>query len=188
VRKTYRSKGVKEYWTARWDALEADMPMKNVSKYPLSCSLDTLKNTRLESAKILEAGCGTGRLLRYFHELGCDITGVDFIEGAIKKIQELSLGLKAEVGDITGLKFQDCSFTHVLAFGLYHNFEEEMIEKALEETYRVMKQKGVLCASFRADNLQNFLNDKYFSHGLASNDTDEQKRSFKGEFHKINLT
>ena len=68
MRKTYRKKSIKEYWDACWDAVSADAPMQNAEKYPLSCSLDTLKNVSSEEAIILEAGCGTGRILRYFHE------------------------------------------------------------------------------------------------------------------------
>ena len=153
MRKTYRSKNIKEYWVDRWESVAADHAMQNKSKYPLSCSLGILKNTEKENVKILEAGCGTGRLLRFFHEKKYDIIGIDFAENAIRKIIELELDLKAEVGDISKLRFKDNTFTHVLAFGLYHNFEEEMLNISLKETFRVMKRGGLLCASFRADNL-----------------------------------
>ena len=162
MRKTYRNKNVKNYWLDRWDGVLVDNAMQNKSKYPLKCSLDILENVSKENAIILEAGCGTGRLLRYFHENQYNITGIDFAENAIIKIQDLNLDLKAEVGDICDLRFKNETFTHVLAFGLYHNFEENMLNKALIETHRVMKINGVLCASFRADNIQNWINDKFF--------------------------
>ena len=162
--------------------------MQNAEKYPLSCSLDTLKNVSSEEAIILEAGCGTGRILRYFHENGYKIIGIDFIENAIAKILELDIDLNAEVGDITKLRFNDDFFTHVLAFGLYHNFEEKMMEDALLETRRVMKKQGLLCASFRADNIQNWLNDRFFSKGLGEKRNSDSNNQSRRTFHKINMT
>merc|ERR1712224_143395 len=93
---------------------------------------------------------------------------------------------QAEVGDITNLKFDDNTFTHILAFGLYHNFEIDIMKSALVETRRVLQEEGTLCASFRADNLQNSLNDRFFSSGLGSRfkSNDQNNRIF----HKINLT
>ena len=55
--------------------------------------------------------------------------------------------LSVSFGDITKLKYDDESFKYVLAFGLYHNLENNL-EKAINETYRVLKNGGVVCASF----------------------------------------
>ena len=33
----------------------------------------------------------------------------------------------------------------ILAFGLYHNFEKKNLDKALTETYRVMKKGAKIC-------------------------------------------
>lgn len=185
MRKTYRKHGVQDYWQKRWDAVSVDAPMQNAKKYPLNCSLQAIGRTAVTDLRILEAGCGTGRLLRYFHDRGYDIIGIDFIDGAIKKILALNAGYRAEVGDITNLRFVDSSFSHVLAFGLYHNFEEVMMQSALDETYRVLQNNGVLCASFRADNIQNYINDRFFPGRMEQ----ASKAALEGpkKFHKINL-
>lgn len=62
MRITYRTRGVKEYWTARWDEIPADVPMENASTYPLKYAQMTVKG---KEGRILEAGCGAGRVLRY---------------------------------------------------------------------------------------------------------------------------
>ena len=69
-----------------------------------------------------------------------------------------------------------------MAFGLYHNLENGL-EDAVSETHRVLKSNGVVCASFRADNIQTRLTD-----WLAN-----RKRQICGGaeskvFHKMNLT
>ena len=97
MRKTYRTRGVKEYWTARWDQISADRPMENHGVYPLKYAEMTVKD---KAGKILEAGCGAGRILRYYHNHGYDIIGIDFIEGAINKLREVDPTLKVEVGDM----------------------------------------------------------------------------------------
>ena len=159
MRITYRNKSVRNYWQQRWDAVSIDDAMENEHTYPLCCALSILSASSKETAKILEAGCGTGRILIRLAADGFDVVGIDFIPTAIKKIKERAPSIQAEVGDITKLRFKDNTFSHVLAFGLYHNFDMEMMTAALRETARVMQPNGLICMSFRADNLQNKIND-----------------------------
>ena len=86
MRITYRTRGVKEYWTARWDKIPADAPMENLGVYPLKYAAMTVHD---KTGKILEAGCGAGRILRCYHDRGYDIIGIDFIDVAICKLKEI---------------------------------------------------------------------------------------------------
>ena len=179
MRVTYRNKSVKDYWQTRWDSIGADQPMENHLVYPLKYAQQTIKNPE---GAILEAGCGAGRLLRYYHNKGSDITGFDFIETAVEKLKNVDPTLKVEVGDIMSLRYQDESFKYVLAFGLYHNLENGLPE-AIKETYRILELGGSVCASFRADNIQTKLTDWLFERQTKKN----SNLAFK-EFHKMNLT
>ena len=134
MRITYRTHGVKAYWTARWDDIPADAPMENLTVYPLKYAQMAITN---KTGKILEAGCGAGRILRYYHDRGYDIIGFDFIDVAISKLKEIDPTLQAEVGDITQLQFADQSFRYVLAFGLYHN-----LEHGLDQAVRFVPRSG----------------------------------------------
>ena len=58
--------------------------MINESYYPLKYS-NMLINDK--SSVILEAGCGVGRVLRYYHNRNFKIIGIDFIEEAIQKLK-----------------------------------------------------------------------------------------------------
>ena len=177
MRITYRNHSVKEYWTSRWDDIPADGPMENIEVYPLKYAEQTVIDRK---GKILEAGCGAGRILRYYHDLGMDIVGIDFISVAIEKLSETDPTLKVEVGDITDLRFENGTFNYVLAFGLYHNLERGL-GKSIEETYRVLVHGGAVCASFRADNIQTRLTD------WLSERRTKQSKDHKS-FHKMNLT
>jgi SAM-dependent methyltransferase len=180
MRITYRSANNKDYWTKRWDDIPADAPMENVDAYPLKYAQMTVKDA---SGKILEAGCGAGRVVRYYHNRGFDILGFDFIDVAISKLKKIDSTLQAEVGDITNLRYVDQSFKYVLAFGLYHNLEHGL-EKAILETHRVLEKGGVVCASFRADNIQTRLTDWLTARKVKSKEGVDTARAF----HKMNLT
>ncbi len=177
MRITRRSGGTEEYWNRRWTNVSVDEPM-SAQRYPLEQSLEVIRR----GDRVLEAGCGAGRLLRYFHAQGFDIEGFDFVDVAVNKLVQADPSLQVRQADIRDLPFQSGQFNVVLAFGLYHGISEG-IDKALAETRRVLAPGGLLVASFRADNLQNRIND-----GLK--DRARRKAGEPGgtEFHKVNLT
>ena len=156
MRITYRDQNNKNYWAKRWKDIPADDAMEDINKYPLKYALLTVKD---KNQKILEAGCGAGRILRYFKNRGYSITGIDFIKCVVSKLKKTDPSLDVHVGDITNLHYDDKTFKYVLAFGLYHNLPPELLDKALSETNRVMTKGGIVCASFRADNIQTKLTD-----------------------------
>ncbi|MDA8817709.1 class I SAM-dependent methyltransferase [Planktomarina sp.] len=179
MRITYRNQNVKNYWEKRWQDIPVDQPMENHLVYPLKFAEKIIRNP---NGKILEAGCGAGRIVRYYHKAGLDITGFDFVEVAITKLKNADPTLKVEVGDITALRFADNSFKYVLAFGLYHNLEHGL-SQAIEETHRVLEPGGSVCASFRADNIQTKLTD-WLTELRTKKHSDVEKK----DFHKVSLT
>lgn len=181
VRITYRNTNNKDYWAKRWDDITADAPMENINAYPLKYAQMAIKDDK--NGKILEAGCGAGRILRYYHERKYDILGFDFIDIAINKLEVIDPTLKVEVGDITKLRFDNNYFKYILAFGLYHNLEHGL-DNAIAESHRVLEVGGLICASFRADNIQTKLTDWFTDKNNKSKDNNYQTRSF----HKMNLT
>jgi 2-polyprenyl-3-methyl-5-hydroxy-6-metoxy-1,4-benzoquinol methylase len=98
LRITYRNINNKDYWNNRWEDIPTDEPMTNTNAYPLKYSEMLIKNS---DGQILEAGCGNGRILRYYHGQGYNIIGLDFIEVAIDKLNKTDPTLRVEVGDIT---------------------------------------------------------------------------------------
>jgi SAM-dependent methyltransferase len=178
MRETFRNLDNKSYWEKRWNDIEVDDPMINKNEYPLKYAIKTI-NYQDKEQKILEAGCGAGRILKYFYYKKYNITGIDFIECAIKKIINSDKKINAFRDDILKTRFKNEEFDTILAFGLYHNFQKSNFIKALIETKRILKQGGILCFSFRSDNLQNFILDKIKNE---NSNPDINKK-----FHKLNL-
>ena len=178
MRKTYRAHSSKDYWARRWKDIQVDLPQENPDVYPLKYALEAVEHKR---QSILEAGCGNGRILRFFKERGYDIEGFDYIEEAVRSLLDSDPDLKVRTEDITKMSYKSETFGCVLAFGLYHNLEEDDLQQAVLETHRVMKHGARLCASFRADNIQNRINDFIASRKSSPKTKEELK------FHKMNL-
>ncbi|MBI2026257.1 MAG: class I SAM-dependent methyltransferase [Deltaproteobacteria bacterium] len=174
---TYRTSSIQEYWKERWRKVPVDDAMSNDEVYPLKYANLAIK---AGNGRILELGCGPGRLLKYYQKKGFDIIGVDYIEEIIQRLKISDPTLNVEVGNATALRFSDGFFGCVLAFGLYHSLSVNDLELALKETFRVMKHLGTLCASFRANNFQRKLLDKRI-HKQQEND---QKINC---FHKLSF-
>ncbi len=157
MRITYRNKSTKAYWTERWTTIKTDEPMTNTNIYPLKYALQGISYMK-KNGKILEAGCGNGRILRYLHQKKYDIIGIDYIPECIEKIKK-ETDCIAETGDILNLHYKDESFDLILAFGLYHGLQENLHNQAFSETQRILKKNGILVCSFRADSIATRISD-----------------------------
>ena len=157
MRATYRAHGgVQAYWQARWEAVPADEGTLSLTRYPGVFAQEIM--SRVEGP-VLEAGCGAGRVVRHFHDEGREIIGIDFIPDVLRKVRDADANVRLAAADVLNLPFPSEFFGGVLAFGLYHNLESDL-DRALKETRRTLRPGGLLCASFRADNVQNRVLDK----------------------------
>ena len=155
MRITYRSENTRDYWKRRWSSTDLDSFDTNEDIYPIKYANLAIGNNR---GTILEAGCGAGRVVMYYHQRGFDITGFDYIEDVVANLKHAHPQLKVEFGDIYNLKYDTASFDYLLAFGLFHGLEHNL-DGALRESARVLKPGGRICLSFRADNLQTLFSD-----------------------------
>lgn len=153
MRKVFRDKQNADYWEDRWakSGVDAD-GFENENIYPIRYAKKAIKG----GEKILEAGCGAGRVYFHFQKLGFDIKGIEYSKNAVKNILKKDEKAKVIEGSITDLKYENNSFDTVLAFGLFHNLEnKEDLQNAFDETKRVLNEGGLLVASVRFDSLEN---------------------------------
>jgi len=112
-----------------------------------------------EGAKILDLGCGNGRLLHFLASKNIDYVGLDISENLIKIANQLAQKKKESekdfpyfsfsCGDLTSLPFENQSFDAVFAIAsLYHVPSRELRRKALEEISRVLKKNGIFIMSY----------------------------------------
>lgn len=121
----------KPYILGHWSLLKRSLEEKNVRK-------------------MLEIGCGTGRLsLRAVMEVGIDVVSVDVVLEALEITKYLfeKNGLKADLvlADALSLPLKAGSFDMVYSEGLIEHFNEP--EVVLKEHVRVAKRGGMIQTS-----------------------------------------
>ncbi len=104
--------------------------------------------------KVLDLGCGNGRLLEILKDLEIDYSGVDnsrkLIELAEKNQGEKREGEKIKskqffLGDALNLPFKDNSFDKIFSLAVFHHIpSREWQKRFLEEAKRVLKPGGLI--------------------------------------------
>lgn len=152
-----------------------------------STSMSYIHRYAAEGSKILEVGAGTGRYSIALAEEGMDVTAVELLESNLDVLRENSKGItniKSFGGDATDLsRFADNSFDLTLLFGpMYHLYEKDEVNSAIDEAIRVTKPGGVIMFSFISVFAIMYANYFYgkWAQGQAENFTDDyQVRHFK---------
>jgi ubiquinone/menaquinone biosynthesis C-methylase UbiE len=95
-------------------------------------------------ARVLEAGCGTGLILKEIAPLAKSAVGLDLSPGMLRKAR--ARGLRVVHGSVTDLPFGDASFDLAYSFKVLAHVER--IERAMAEMARVVKPGGHVIAEF----------------------------------------
>ena len=113
-----------------------------------------LKERYLANQLILDAGCGSGRNLKWFYNNSYKIFGIDSnIEkiDAVKK-KYYSQNEYFSVGLVEKLKFEDDSFHHIICNAVLHFAKDENHFKSMfSELIRVLKPNGTLFIRMTSD-------------------------------------
>src|SRR6185312_3119515 len=95
-------------------------------------------------ARVLEAGCGTGLILKGVAPLARRAVGVDVSPGMLRKAH--ARGLDVVHGSVTDLPFGDEEFDLAYSFKVLAHVER--IERAMGEMARVVRRGGHVIAEF----------------------------------------
>jgi SAM-dependent methyltransferase len=154
-----RTETNKNYWDRRWTEADSDADtFADLSIYPIKYAEMVMADP---SARVLELGCGLGRVVKHYHQQGRKITGIERSEVAVATLRAEDPTLDVAVGDATRLDLPDGAVDVLLAFGLYHNLEHEM-QDALVESARILAPGGRFCVTMRPDNIEMRLNERFW--------------------------
>jgi len=118
-----------------------------------------LKGTFDSCQRILDAGCGNGRNLKYFFENGFDVYALDQDENAIQSVIALAknIGLKLPGSNFTtraieNMPYKDNYFDFVICNAVLHFASNlEQFEKILHSLWRVINTSGYLFIRLASD-------------------------------------
>ncbi len=98
--------------------------------------------------KVLDLGCGNGRLLELFQDRPIDYVGCDNSELLLKIAQQKYPGNKFVLTDGINLPFVDNEFDKIFCIAVLHHIPgDELRRKFLKEARRVLKKDGRLIIS-----------------------------------------
>ncbi len=138
-------------------------------------------------SRILEVGAGTGRYAVALAKEGMDVTAVELVGSNLEILRENGRGianLRSFQGDAMDLsRFPDNRFDATLSFGpMYHLFEPDEVNRAIDEAIRVTRPGGVMMFAFISVFAIMYANYFYgnWAEGQAENFTDDYRvRHFK---------
>jgi glycosyltransferase involved in cell wall biosynthesis len=88
---------------------------------------------------VLELGCGCGELLEHLKQKGCNVTGVEVSDYAVKVCRQK--GLNVVKADAQNLPFHDGSFDFVVSQHLLEHTND--VIKTIKESVRVARKKAI---------------------------------------------
>ncbi|MFH1129367.1 MAG: class I SAM-dependent methyltransferase [Patescibacteria group bacterium] len=150
---------------------------------------EELKEYIKQGEKVLDLGCGSGRMFEMFLAQDVDYTGVDFSEKLIE-IAKNKYGDNFKVADILNLPFSNENFDSVWSIAVLHHIPStELRKRVLSEIKRVLRPNGrvvVTCwnikSLFRKDLFIPFNGQKRYYHVFSKR---EIGKLFKGAGFKI---
>lgn len=105
--------------------------------------------TASDDPRVLDAGCGAGRMSRYLADRGCLVEGVDLSPGMIAMARRDHRDLNFTVGSLTDLPYADEQFEGVMLWYSIIHTPPAGQARILAEAARVLRPAGHLLVGFQ---------------------------------------
>ena len=106
------------------------------------------KNKKEGGIRILDAGCGTGRMMEICQKYGT-ITGIDYSADAVSFAKKRGLN-NVEIGDLNNYQFENDTYDAVVCLDvLYHSAIQNDLA-VVEKFYYTLKDEGILIINLPA--------------------------------------
>jgi SAM-dependent methyltransferase len=126
-------KRIQSYFDKRYYENEEQGP--GLSPYIAHVILNEL--TRGHVQKVLDAGCGTGGVIRFLKDYGFEVYGIDISQQAAQRSRQI-------VASVTDLPFKMGAFDALISIHVVEHLIPRDFHKFLEGCYRVLRRHGIL--------------------------------------------
>lgn len=136
-----------EYFIERDDGRVETLPVLDYMKPLLEWDNQERLGIQHARGKVLDIGCGAGRVLVHLQNVGHEVVGIDLAPGAVEACKKR--GIKNVYHMSAGnLKFADAEFDTIVMFG--NNFgvlgDDDSIINMLQSLHRITSNLGVIIA------------------------------------------
>lgn len=100
--------------------------------------------------RVLDAGCGTGRMSRYVADRGCRVEGVDLSSNMVAMARRDHGDLVFTVGSLTDLPYPDDQFAGVMLWYSIIHTPPSGQQQIFDEVSRVLRPGGHVLVGFQA--------------------------------------
>ncbi len=115
--------------------------------------------------RVLDAGCGAGRMLPLLAGLGCRVEGVDLSPRMIRRSRHDHGSFPSQVASIADLPFPDGSFDGVFSWYSTIHSPDTDLPRIVSETSRVLRPSGLFLVAFQSGRGIQDVSDNYRRRG-----------------------
>jgi len=107
---------------------------------------------RLHGSAVLDAGCGTGRMMAYMtsRQPSVSLSGVDLSAEMVRVAREAHPAVRIVEGDLSRLPFDAGEFDGVLAWYSIIHLPPRQLVDVFAEAHRVLRSGGLLLVGFQS--------------------------------------
>ena len=113
-----------------------------LSPYLANCIKHIMENHNLK--RILDVGCATGRLVKFFNKHGLEAFGCDIADVALRQARKINKKGAIFKASATSLPFKNSSFDFICAISMIEHLTPKEAEKFLKEARRILKPHGFI--------------------------------------------
>ena len=122
---------------------EAPLDLAMVDAFAAAVSAD-------DDPRVLDAGCGAGRMSRYLIDRGCLVEGVDLSPGMVAMARRDLPDLDFAVASLTALPYPDRQFAGVMLWYSIIHTPPSGLERVVKETARIVRPGGHVLVGFQS--------------------------------------
>ncbi|MFC4145351.1 class I SAM-dependent DNA methyltransferase [Micromonospora mangrovi] len=113
------------------------------------------------AGRVVEVGCGTGRVTTHLRDLGLDIAGIDLSAGMVEVGRRHHPELPLAVGSMTDLPVSTGALAGLVAWYSIIHIPPALLPGVLAEFHRVLAPGGRLLLAFKAGDCLDRLDQAY---------------------------
>lgn len=125
-----------------YDAIAEEFNQSRKNQWP---EFENFKKYIKNNSKVLDLGCGNGRLLDTLGDKKIDYIGIDTSSSIIEKAQANRPDAKFQLGDMANLDFPNKNFDIVFSIASFHHIPDKKLRQdVIIDINRVLRTDGLL--------------------------------------------